>query len=214
MKKIVLLILLFLPLTIYAQTDKGYKIGWYGAYNQYPILKKDYSDKDGMRYLSGSHFIFTIKNSSLTLKSKINLQVGLTLVSDKVDEMFLLIFNLSSKEKLFSWKGSPVLLKLENDEVLELVSISNTEDKYGEYISTYSMTKEYEVDIMYEVDACQLKKIASGVKKIRLKINNEFLDVECYRYKKDYFSDFIQEESILLLQKLIDSKSKDIHDDF
>lgn len=54
----------------------------------------------------------------------------------------------------------------------------------------------------------------SGVKKIRLKINNEFLDVECYRYKKDYFSDFIQEESILLLQKLIDSKSKDIHDDF
>lgn len=124
MKKIVLLILLFLPLTIYAQTDKGYKIGWYGAYNQYPILKKDYSDKDGMRYLSGSHFIFTIKNSSLTLKSKINLQVGLTLVSDKVDEMFLLIFNLSSKEKLFSWKGSPVLLKLENDEVLELVSIS------------------------------------------------------------------------------------------
>ena len=105
-------------------------------------------------------------------------------------------------------------MKLENDEVLELVSISNTEDKYGEYISTYSMTKEYEVDIMYEVDACQLKKIASGVKKIRLKINNEFLDVECYRYKKDYFSDFIQEESILLLQKLIDSKSKDIHDDF
>ena len=80
------------------------------------------------------------------------------MVSDKVDEMFLLIFNLSSKEKLFSWKGSPVLLKLENDEVLELVSISNTEDKYGEYISTYSMTKEYEVDIMYEVDACQLKK--------------------------------------------------------
>ncbi len=58
------------------------------------------------------------------------------------------------------------------------------------------------------------EKIASGVKKIRLKINNEFLDVECYRYKKDYFSDFIQEESILLLQKLIDSKSKDIHDDF
>lgn len=199
---------------ICAQEDKGYKIGWYGAYNQHPIIKNVHTEKDSTVVVVGSGFIFTVKNSSLKQSGDTFVNMGLCCFLISNTPQYVLKLEISSKKRLYAWKDSPLLLKLADNQILEFKSISDSKDNYGRYVSAYFGVKEYEVNNLYEVSREDINKMAKGITKIRFKINSELFDIECYKYKNDEVGDFIFKELQLIDNTLPKYQHMDVYEGF
>lgn len=200
---------------IKAQNERGYKIGFWGAYDQHPIIANTVTNKDESKSVIGSGYIFTIKNSSLKMDSKYSCLLGLRTITYLSDStVYYLNLNLSAKEALYSWNQSPLLIKLANSDIIELKSLNDVEDKLGRYISAYAEVKEYEINVLYEIKSEQIEQLKNGINKIRFKINSDVIDIETKKYKKDEVGRFLYEEYQLINKTIEKNNSDNIYEGF
>lgn len=200
---------------IKAQNERGYKIGFWGAYDQHPIITNTVINKDESKSVIGSGYIFTIKNSSLKMDSKYSCLLGLRTITYLSDStVYYLNLNLSAKEALYSWNQSPLLIKLANSDIIDLKSLNDVEDKLGRYISAYAEVKEYEINVLYEIKSEQIEQLKNGINKIRFKINSDVIDIEAKKYKKDEVGRFLYEEYQLINKTIEKNNSNNIYEGF
>lgn len=200
---------------LHSQNERGYKIGFFGAYNQHPIIVETIINKDDSKSVIGSGYIFTIKNSSLKMDSKYSCLLGLRAITYiPANTTYYLNLNLSAKEELYSWKESPLLIKLTSGEILELKSLNDVEDKFGQYISTYTAANDYEINVLYKIKQEQIELLKNGISKIRFKINSDIIDIEIKKYKKDEVGKFLYEEYLLINRTIDQNNSIDMYEGF
>lgn len=214
MKRILFLIItLSLLGNIVCAQNRGYKIGWYGAYDQKPLVEIQV-DKNNNASAYGSKFIFTIKNSSIKEKDGISISLGLSKVKIKDEYNFFLALNIDATERQYSWENSPLLIKLSDGEIIELKSFYDIEDKIGNLVSArYNITK-YTITSLYRISNDELERFNKGIIKIRFKQNENLRDLDIMKYKKDNLSDFLLEEANIIDEKLNEYDLKNIREGF
>lgn len=145
MKNLLLILLAtFMSFNTMVAQEKGYKIGFFGAYNQYPIIESNQQTSDGIKIVTGSRFISTTKNSSYTTKSELYFELGLSVsqIGNEPLEYTLDVMAVTTDlNSLYVFKDSPMLIKLYDDEVIKLFCKEKAEDNIGEVVSlTYKVT--------------------------------------------------------------------------
>ena len=169
-------------------------MGWHGAYDQNPVVRVNKQTTEGLRFVSGSRFMATAKNSSikdLPFTCTIGLTVSLSPQGDKFYTLDLAVIS-AKLSYLKVLKDSPLLIKLNNDQVIKLYANNDYEDNLGEssvYMSTVVTT--YTIVPSYGIDAEDIDLFKDGIKKIRFELNAEICDVEFNKYKKDELGNFL-----------------------
>lgn len=190
--------------TMVAQ-EKGYKIGLFGAYNQCPIIESNKQTSDGIRFVTGSRFISTTKNSSYTTKSELYFELGLSVAQIKEDSLEYTInvmVRTAHLSGLYVFKDSPMLIKLYDDEIIKLYCKNEVRDDIGEQVSLTYNIRKYTIFPQYVIKKEDVEKLRKGIKKIRLEVNAEKRDFEYRQYKKDEVGTFLYAEFNLITKAL------------
>lgn len=195
--------------------EKPFKIGWHGAYDQTPVVSLNKQTTDGLRFVTGSKYIATFKNSSIKGKSftiSIGLTVSLSLQGDKFYTFDLGVFS-STLSHLKILKDSPLLIKLNNDEVIKLYCNNDYEDNIGD-VSVYmsNVIRTYTILPSYKIDTEEIDLFKDGIKKIRFELNAEICDVEFKKYKDDELGNFLFKEKDVITKAL--NEQKDFEEGF
>lgn len=106
-------------------------------------------------------------------------------------------------------KGSVLLLKTLNDEIITLYCNSDYEDKIGKYVESAIHSTVYNISPSYTMDEADIEKFKDGIKKVRFEFPIETKDKE---FSKDKFGKRIYAEYELIKEAL--TQKKDITDGF
>ena len=199
---------------VFAQ-DKGYKVGFYGAYNQHPIIESNKQLSSGGRWVKGSAFITTIKNSSLKEGSKINCNIGLSVErcnDGPLDYFFDVLIKTTDFGNLNVFKDSPLLIKLSNGDVIRLKCRDDVADKIGQVVSVMYNVTLYSVIAQYQISSADIDRFKNGVVKVRFEANAEKWDFDFRRHKKDELGEFLYKEKALITGAL--NNQTDFDEDF
>lgn len=207
---------LFLTIALFCKAqEQPFKMGWHGAYDQNPVVRVNKQTTEGLRFVSGSRFMATAKNSSikdLPFTCTIGLTVSLSPQGDKFYTLDLAVIS-AKLSYLKVLKDSPLLIKLNNDQVIKLYADDDYEDILGKssvYMSTVVTT--YTIVPSYGIDAEDIDLFKDGIKKIRFELNAEICDVEFYKYKKDELGNFLYLEKDVITKAL--NEQKDFEEGF
>lgn len=214
MKKLLFLLLaILLSFNMIAMAqERGYKIGLFGAYNQYPIIESNKQTSSGVKLVRGSKFIPTVKNSSVTEKSELSYLLGMsvsTLGNDSLSYTVDVKVITRRIDGLYTFKDSPLLIKLNDDEVIRLYCKEDVKDEVGELVSLTYNIREYTIIPQYRITLNDIQKLKKGIKKIRLEVNAEKRDFEFRKYKKDEVGAFLFNEYELITKSLFSQTSFD-----
>lgn len=198
-----LILSFFLCLATYAQ-DKGYKLGFWGAYDQHPVIEANKQTTDGSKYVMSSRFIPTGKNSSIDEKSKFVIQLGMSIsqYSDSVYYDLNVFVETTSEHYVSVLKGSPLLLKLSDGEIIKLYCKDDAEDKIGYVVSAHYNIISYSTTACYRISSKDVLKFKKGITKVRLEINAEKYDMEFRKYKNDELGQFLLSAYSLVAQTM------------
>lgn len=205
-----LLLATFMSFNTMVAQERGYKIGFFGAYNQYPIIKSNKQTSDGLRLVTGSKFISTTKNSSYTTKSELYFELGLSVFktgNDSLEYTLDVMVVTTDLNNLYVFKDSPMLIKLYDDEVIKLFCKEKAEDNIGEVVSLAYNIHKYTIIAQYKISKEDIEKFKKGIKKIRLEVNAEKRDYEYKRYKEDEVGAFLFDEYNLITKTLSEQVS-------
>lgn len=124
---------------------------------------------------------------------------------------YFISIEITSTKKISVLDNSKLLLKLNDDSVIELgtsAEYSNTglDDFLYQLKTKFTV---YSIVAFYSLSERQLKQMMSGVKKIRVESSIGILDKE---FKKDQIGKVLQKEYILINKAL--ERDDDIYDDF
>jgi hypothetical protein len=214
MKKWILTAIIAVPLCVNAQT-KGYKNGMNGPYDQVPVVELVKQRDNKFKFVDGSHFYPTVKNSTYKLGDKItcNFGIGVEKPQDG-DKRFYIqaMYRTVDYDGLRVDEDAPLLIKLEDDSVIKLHARKKY-DTIGDVIRVMGriMTR-YDIFPEYPISREDVEKLKIGIKKIRYEANAEKFDIEFHRYKNDEIGEFLFNESKLVETTL--DNTKDFDEDF
>ncbi|MBR6118429.1 MAG: hypothetical protein IKQ11_06210 [Paludibacteraceae bacterium] len=162
-------------------------------------IDKDVVTSDGMRRVSASAFNIYTEFSTAAAANVFAMEVNLD-GEDHRDYFLTLFLN----EGIFEIeKGSKLLLKLENDEVIEL-------EAFEDVLKDAFMIRSGSVQPQYLIPMESLSKLTTGnVVKIRIETSNGIID---RKIKGNKFSKGVL-ESVTLINKAF-QKKKDVYSDF
>lgn len=191
MKKITfLLVVLFVTLNGYAQK-----------------IESDKFDDKGYRY------IYCSLESIRSMMDKYVFFVSLNAVQSKNDTediTYDIFLRTNANVPLTVPKGGRLLIKLQNDSVIELKTDIEFSDKIGKVQHSNSLVyTNYSITPIFTVSTDQIEKISMGVKKIRLETSLDPIDKE---FKKDKMGKILSTEYDLIKSALL--KEKSFSDDF
>lgn len=205
------------PISGMAQTDfavnkkpkysiREEKSGGVNMWNPKKTKAKIYSDKvnsDGFRHILG-----TERATSVNLDTHY-LLVSLGAYDTGNEHRFYLHWTYWWDVEPSFKEGSPVLLKLGDNSRIELKINSFYIPLPIVTVVSYSTIKTYTANFWTEIAEEDIEKLAKGLTKIRVEINNEPFDVVL---KKDNISQFLLEEYNLIKEQL--NAKKTFYDDF
>lgn len=159
---------------------------------------------------NGTRFIFCseINPNKLVDSFKIFPYLS-TMMTKEGATVYNLIIRIPSEAPISIKKGSVILLKTFNDEIITLYCNSDYEDKIGKYIGGALHTTVYNISPSYTIEEIDIERFRDGIKKIRVEFPLETKDKE---FSKDKFGKHIYTEYELIKEAL--TKKKDITDGF
>lgn len=163
-------------------------------------IEIDKVDEKGDRYISGS--LEPIRSFT----DKHYFFVSLDAFQAKGDEeaSYSIILRTNSTSPISVPKGGRLLIRLQDDSVMELKTLIEYTDKVGEVITGAIVHTNYSVSPSFIVTPEQIDAISKGVKKIRLETSLDPIDKE---FKKDKMGRVIKEEYALIQKALQKDKS-------
>lgn len=170
--------------------------------------KVDYDvTEDGIRIVT------TDLQTCRSMKDKIVLNVGVSAAIgiERKDTILSVLVELTSNTPIKVLKDGLMLIKLQDNTVLQLKSNAEKEDQIGKLSNVNGFTfKTYSITCYFDATREQLEEIASkGVIKVRIDTKPDMYDKE---FKKDQVGKAISARLPLLLDKI--SKSNSITDGF
>lgn len=192
MKKILFILLSFICLSANAIT---------------PEITYDKINSDGSRFIS-CNYIFVGKWTD-----RIKTDLSLSAIQQNDSTYYFLSIKLNSLSNLNIKKESSLLIKLGNDDVIQLKTNIEYFDLAGKYDS-YSKMVIYTILPSYEIDSNLIDKIQQyGIRKLRIETMTENIDRDIKGSKSKQVSSFLAEQ-YLLIKNQIDHKENDILNDF
>lgn len=163
-------------------------------------IEIDKVNEKGDRYISGS--LEPIRS----LMDKYYFFVSLDAFQAKGDDevTYSIVLRTNANSPISVPKGGRLLIKLEDDSVIELRTLIEYSDKIGEVVTGAIVHTNYSVSPSFVVTPKQINKISEGVKKIRLETSLDPIDKV---FKKDKMGRIIKEEYALIQEALQKDKS-------
>ncbi len=117
---------------------------------------------------------------------------------------YSIILQTNSTTPISVPQGGRLLIRLQDDSVMELRTLIEYTDKVGKVITGAIVHTNYSIQPSFDVTPEQIDKISKGVKKIRLETSLDPIDKE---FKKDKMGRVIKEEYALIQEALQKEKS-------
>lgn len=214
MKKIILLLLAFMPLFGFAQSESietpakalsNFFKDWTKAKPE--ITRDDVSGK-GVRWVWSSHRISKVSSKAGT--NYVGVEIAGRSFKNGAEPEFLLYFRFHDTKSLKVEKNDPILFKFCDDSVYEGVFTDDREDYLGTpFTFGGHVVMTYDIYPSMVIDEAFLNSLKKGLTKMRFEINDTAYDVVL---KKDNLSQFILDSYELVKQRL--SEKKDFRDGF
>lgn len=170
-------------------------------------IESDKFDDKGYRY------IYCSLESIRSMMDKYVFFVSLNAIqsgSDTEDIIYDIFLRTNANAPLTVPKGGRLLIKLQNDSIIELKTDIEFSDKIGKVQHSNSLVyTNYSITPIFTVTTDQIEKISMGVKKIRLETTLEPIDKE---FRKDKMGKILSAEYDLIKSAL--SQKKSFSDDF
>lgn len=155
---------------------------------------------------NGERFIICSLENVRSMSDKVVFSVGLSAAQNKDEKVFYsILLSATSTKPITVPKNGKLLIKLQDDSILELTTMIEYSDKIGKVnnVAGYVYTG-YTVTPSFGVTPDQIDKIKQGVKKIRLETSLEAIDKE---FKKDKIGKVIETEYNLIKGALATKKT-------
>lgn len=161
-------------------------------------IEIDKVTENGMRLLIGS------KEPIRSLTDKYYIFVSLNASQYHDEVTYSLSLRVNANIPISVPRGSRLLIKLKNDSVMQLKTITEESDKIGKVVTGAIIHRNYSVFPNFDVTPEQIEAISNGVKKIRLETSLDPIDKE---FKKDKMGRIIKKEYALIQEALQKDKS-------
>ncbi len=160
---------------------------------------------------NGTRYIITSKELCRSFSDKILFSFGMSAIVVHNDTILNLDLKLVSNNALVSDKGSHLLIKTFNGNVIELVSTIDTSDRIGQLNSAGGYTYQtYSILPSYSITPEQIEVISKeGISKIRVETETDNIDKD---FKKDKAGKVLSADYKLITSAM--SSQKDFKDGF
>lgn len=146
-------------------------------------------------------------------RDKIGLSVCLNATSKENTTLYALSTSLVSNYPISSPEEARILIKLKNDDVIELKAEKPCEDRVGNtMIIANTPYKIYKIHPLFNISKDQIENLSNGVKKVRIELNGT------ENYEKEFSKDKIGKQMVkeynLINNALLNNKRKTFSTDF